>query len=283
MAFYRFELKHIGRALGKSGQSVISAAAYRSGQKLKRTATNAAAYRAGDTLGEADYSRKRHVLHTEILAPTHAPGWVYDRETLWNEVERRENRKNSRFAYEFLVHLQRELSPAQNLALLYDFIGSEITARGLVADLSIHDTRARDGKSNLHAHILITTRPVSATGWEKHKDRSWNTPAELKTLRQSWAEHINRVLDVAGVTDRVTPESLKNRGIDRLPEPKIGPSAFAIERSGHTTHTGETWRRVRFENDVTQYLPQEMPSQAWHALHSRLHELHRQNRLYKGA
>ena len=34
-----------------------------------------------------DYTRKRGVVHTEILLPPHAPPSFSDRATLWNSVE----------------------------------------------------------------------------------------------------------------------------------------------------------------------------------------------------
>ena len=54
-----------------------------------------AAYRAGEKLhseyyGEdSDYTRKGGVICSEILMPPHAPPSFSDRETLWNEVRKR--------------------------------------------------------------------------------------------------------------------------------------------------------------------------------------------------
>lgn len=42
-----------------------------------------------------DYTRKRGVVHTEILLPPHAPPSFSDRETLWNEVEKAERGKKA--------------------------------------------------------------------------------------------------------------------------------------------------------------------------------------------
>lgn len=39
------------------------------------------------TTSPHDYSCKKGVEHTEILAPEGAPAWVFDRQALWNSVE----------------------------------------------------------------------------------------------------------------------------------------------------------------------------------------------------
>jgi len=59
-----------------------------------KTAVAAAAYRAGERIiceydGRInDYSRKRGIVHKEILLPEHAPREYINRTTLWNAVEK---------------------------------------------------------------------------------------------------------------------------------------------------------------------------------------------------
>lgn len=273
MALFRLEMKLIGRARGENGQSAVAAAAYRSGQPLKRSAPGAAAYQSGQRLGEADYSRKRHILHTEIMAPAYAPDWLRDREMLWNDVERVENRKNSRFAREIIVSLQRELSFDQNLELLRAFVATEFVARGLVADLAIHDTKASDGGQNPHAHVMVTTRPVNPFGWEKKKDRALNGKDQLIRLRGAWAEAVNDALADAAASARVDHRSLEARGIDRIPQPKLGPAAAAQERKGKPTRRGDQRRRAAYHNTILAFAqPQSVASAEEEAL--RLARLH---------
>ena len=47
-----------------------------------------------------DYTRKRGVVHTEILLPPHAPPSFSDRATLWNSVELYEKTGNAQLARE---------------------------------------------------------------------------------------------------------------------------------------------------------------------------------------
>ena len=58
-----------------------------------------------------DYTRKRGVVHTEILLPPHAPPSFSDRATLWNSVELYEKAGNAQLAREIDAALPIELSP----------------------------------------------------------------------------------------------------------------------------------------------------------------------------
>jgi hypothetical protein len=66
----------------------------------------AAAYRASEALHDEryglmhDYTRKEGVEHSEILLPEGAPKSLADRQTLWNQVEANEKRKDSQLARE---------------------------------------------------------------------------------------------------------------------------------------------------------------------------------------
>ncbi len=48
--------------------------------------------------------------------------------------------------------------------------------------------------------------------------------------RQSWADAVNAALEKAGRDERVDHRSLKDRGMDALPQPKIGVAATAMKR-----------------------------------------------------
>lgn len=50
--------------------------------------------------------------------------------------------------------------------------------------------------------------------------------------RESWCDAENATLERAGRPERVDHRSLKDRGIDRTPEPKIGVAATAMQRNG---------------------------------------------------
>ena len=141
-----------------------------------------------------DYTRKRGVEHTEILAPEGAPAWVFDRQTLWNTVEAAEKRKDAQLAREIEVGLPIELTKSEQIALAARLRPARIRAKGMVADLGIH----RDNPHNPHAHILLTTRDLTADGFGP-KNRSWNAKGELLQWRRGWAEVTNEHLAEAGL------------------------------------------------------------------------------------
>ena len=108
MAIYHLSAKVIS---GGKGKSATAAAAYRAGQKIadKRTELT------------FDYSHKKGVYATEIIAPDHAPDWVGVRSQLWNSVEdaglsvyrrRRKERRFMKVYSEPLNELLPKISPS---------------------------------------------------------------------------------------------------------------------------------------------------------------------------
>ena len=206
-------------------------------------------------------------MHSEILTPMAAPVWMHDRERLWNAVEASEKRKDSQLARELLLTLPRELGRQQQLDLVRGFAQEQLVARGMVVDLAVHDTKARDGERQPHAHLLLTMRnldPDSRTGFASKKELAWNSKELLLTWRASWAEHVNLALEEAQRPERVDHRTLEaqreealQRGdwdraaaLDREPEPKLGPGTLQLERQGVVTERGEAWREVQERNDL---------------------------------
>ncbi|HEY3930007.1 MAG TPA: Ti-type conjugative transfer relaxase TraA [Candidatus Koribacter sp.] len=204
MAIYHFHAKVVSRKLG---QSAIAAAAYRSASRLYEAST-------GIT---HDYTNKRGVEHSEILAPDGAPPWVFDRATLWNTVEESEQRKDAQVAREIEVGLPLELADREQVALLRDFVKREFVARGMVADIGIH----RDNPHNPHSHILLTTRDLTTDGFGP-KNRGWNTTQQLLNWRRGWAEVTNEHLIEAGLGVRIDHRSYREQQLDLTPGVKIG-------------------------------------------------------------
>jgi len=189
MAIYHLHAKMVQR---NKGQSAVAAAAYRSGSLLVEETTGIA----------HDYTRKRGVEHSEILAPDGAPSWVFDRETLWNSVEQSEHRKDAQVAREIEVGLPVELSKSEQLALLREYVQREFVDKGMVADIGIH----RDNPVNPHAHILLTTRDLTPDGFGP-KNRGWNTKQHLLDWRSGWTDVTNQHLMQAGLAVRIDHRS----------------------------------------------------------------------------
>ncbi|HEV2693074.1 MAG TPA: MobQ family relaxase [Verrucomicrobiae bacterium] len=218
MAIYRLEAKIFSRE--KRGRSVIAAAAYRAGKKLK------------DELRDKtyDYARRvKGVLFSTIAAPEGAPQWVRDSASLWNTVERGEKRVDAQLAREFILALPKELDADAQFQTALDWAQKELVKSGMVVELSLH--HPKDGK-NPHAHLLCTLRKLEGDKFSAKKPREWNDVALLVKQRESWADAVNAALEKAGRTERVDHRSLKDRKIDRLPEPKIGREATALKKRG---------------------------------------------------
>lgn len=204
MAQYHLTVKIISRAAGKS---VVAAAAYRACIQLQ-----------DNSIGKSfDYSNKKDNVHSEILAPDNAPSWVTDREVLWNEVENIEKRKDAQLAREVEVSLPIEFSMEQNVNLIREYVNDNFVAKGMIADINIHN---KDG--NPHAHILLTLRDITPEGFGQ-KNRSWNNKTLINEWRENWANVQNQHLSKAGFDIVVDHRSYVDRGIDLEPQIHKGP------------------------------------------------------------
>ncbi|MGH7744471.1 MAG: MobQ family relaxase, partial [Candidatus Dormibacteria bacterium] len=168
MAIYHLHAKMVKRS---EGRSAVGAAAYRSGSRIH-----------DERIGYSfDYTEKPGVEHSEILAPEGAAAWVYDRSVLWNTVERVERRKDAQPAREIEIALPVELTKESQVELMREFVKHTFVSQGMVADFAIH----RDNPENPHAHLLLTTRTLTETGFG-WKRRDWNTKSELLAWRSQW-------------------------------------------------------------------------------------------------
>lgn len=290
MAIYHLSAKVISRA---GGRSSVVAAAYRTAGRLR-----------DDRQGvEHDYSRKGGVVHSEIMIPENAPDWMRDRYQLWNAIEAVEKRRDAQLAREIEVALPRELGRGQRLELLRGFVQREFVDRGMIADVAVHEGKARDGHGQPHAHVMLTMRELTGEGFGK-KDRSWNAPDLLVGWREAWARDANRALERAGRSERIDHRSLdaqrgeaeqqveRARGggqnelalvyekkvieLSREPEPKIGPSANAQEKRGIVTERGDAFRAAQERNAQRQEL-------GWRQLELRLELMERSRAFIAGA
>jgi len=205
LAIYHLSANVISRA---RGQSVVAAAAYRSGAALRDE-------RYGITHNYA--SRRGVAAHSEIMAPAGAPSWVYDREILWNRVEAGELRKDSQLARGIDVSLPIELGHHECLALVRAYIAMEFVSKGMIADLCI----CRDNSANPHAYMLLTLRRVTSSGFGP-KERRWNGKSNLLGWRSAWAERANEHLARAGHSVRIDHRTLEAQQIELTPSRRVG-------------------------------------------------------------
>jgi Ti-type conjugative transfer relaxase TraA len=238
-----------------SGRSAVLSAAYRHCARMDFE-------REARTI---DYSRKQGLLHEEFVIPADAPEWlramIADRsvsgasEAFWNKVEIFEKRSDAQLAKDVTVALPLELSSAQNIALMRDFVAEHITAKGMAADWVYHDA-----PGNPHVHLMTTLRPLSEDGFGAKKvavlgpDQKplrndagkivyelWAGGAEdFNAFRDGWFTVQNRHLALAGLDIRIDGRSFEKQGIDLAPTIHIGVSATAIERKSEAEKASAT-------------------------------------------
>ncbi len=240
MAIYHLNAKVISRT---NGQSATEAAAYRAAEKIYDE-------RTGLTF---DYTRKKGVYATEILAPKNAPHWIGDRSQLWNAAELIEKRCNSRTAREFDIALPIELTPPQKQELVRGFATENFVNKGLVADIAFHDINSH----NPHVHIMITTRVVDENGLGA-KDRNLDRKDFLLKLRESWANHANQALESIGNSQRIDHRTLEEQNINRIPQIHLGANVAAMMKRGIVTERGEEYERIQEANQQIETLEKQL-------------------------
>jgi Ti-type conjugative transfer relaxase TraA len=234
MAIYHFSAKVISRA---NGSSAVAAAAYRSASRLE-----------DERLGRGhDFSNKSGVVHSEVMAPEGSPERWQDRETLWNEVELGEKRKDAQLAREIEFSIPREMNQAQGVELARDFVRCEFVDRGMVADLNVHWDVGPDGLAKPHAHVMLSMREAGPEGFGK-KVREWNSTELLSDWRERWAGHVNERLAELGIDAQVDHRTLEAQGIDLEPQHKIGPAGMRREERGEDAERALDHRDIARRN-----------------------------------
>ncbi|ETF12413.1 nicking enzyme (TraA)-like protein [Lactiplantibacillus plantarum 4_3] len=240
MAIFHMSFSNI--SAGK-GRSAIASAAYRSGEKLF------------DNKEGRSYFYGRSIMpETFILSPKNAPEWTNDRQRLWNEVEKKDRKANSRYAKEFNVALPVELSADEQKELLIKYVQENFVDEGMVADMAIH----RDHPDNPHAHVMLTNRPFNPdgtwgikskkqyildengnktyTGTSKYpKSRKilmvdWDKKEKIIEWRHNWAVSVNQVLEQRSIPDRISEKSFEDQGINEVPTQHEGINSKRHER-----------------------------------------------------
>lgn len=240
MAIFHMSFSNI--SAGK-GRSAIASAAYRSGKKLF------------DQKEGRSYFYARSVMpESFILTPKNAPEWASDREQLWNEVEKKDRKSNSRYAKEFNVALPVELSESEQKELLTKYVQENFVDEGMVADVAIH----RDHPDNPHAHVMLTNRPFNPDGtWGLKSKREnildengnktytgnsrfprsrkvwlvdWDKKEKINQWRHNWAVSVNQVLEQKNIPDRISEKSFIEQGIDDTPMQHEGINSKRHER-----------------------------------------------------
>ena len=266
MDFFHWTTKIVSRNKGKSA---VAASAYISGTRMENTWDGVI----------HDYTRKKHVIYTEVMLPPNAPQEYADRSLLWNSVEWNETKANAQLARSIELALPAELNHEQNIALVRKLVQKQFVDKGMCADVAFHDK----GDGNPHAHILLTMRPLTPDGKWGDKSRleyildadgnriparqkgrgktrkvcttDWDDRGNAERWRAAAADAINEALREAGFTQGfVDPRSYADQGVHRIPMVHEGPDARAMEKRGIPTGVGEKNREIRQQNKLLSQL-----------------------------
>lgn len=260
MSSVHYSLEIVKRS---DGRSAVKAAAYIAAEKIYD-------YRRGQW---RDFSRKRGVVHKEILLPDHAPRDFADHAILWNSVEHVEKQGNAQVARSLIVGLPVELDREAQIALIRDHVQREYVDWGMCADICIHDPKGKD--PNPHAHVLFTMRPLNQDGtWgdksrreyvlDKHGQKiplpkgdfkskridltGWDNTGNAELWRQAWARDVNREYERWGVEQPIDMRSYARQGLDIEPTRHLGPTAAQMEKEGKASYLGDCNREIEGRN-----------------------------------
>ena len=228
MAIYHFSVKTISRG---NGRSAVACAAYRSGEKLVCNFYGK----------EQDYTKKTGVEFTEIYAPENTNTELLNRQTLWNEVEKAERRKDALLAREFEIAFPRELNAEQRKNMLNELCQNLVKKYGVIVDAAIHAPHTDSGSDerNYHAHIMFTTRSINEHGdfsAKKYRDFSRDNGTEtVSHWRESFAELCNQHLEKNGFDERVDHRSYEDQVCDLQATQHEGPQTTYLRRRGKFT------------------------------------------------
>ena len=182
------------------------------------------------------------------------PAWAQSNPLAFWQAADAYERKNGTTYREMEIALPRELSAAQRIELVREFVRQEIGARHAY-QWPLHVPPAADGGGQPHFHLMFSERQVdgidrdpeqyfkryNAKAPEKGGARKGYGPsagqtltkaeraAELKELRGRWEAMCNAHLERAGVEQRIDMRSHAERGTGLEPERKQLPSAWRGE------------------------------------------------------
>lgn len=246
MAVFHFSATIVKRS---HGQTSITVASRRSGTSLFDR-------RIG--LTQRPISRDMPV-HSEIMLPSGAPDKWRDRETLWNDIEAFEARKDSQVAREIEISLPIELSTEAAIALARSYASEIFLVEGMVVDLNVRIRQGLNSNPNPWASLLLTTRPILNGGFGL-KVRDWNDRRRLITWRSAWAAHANAALRCGGFVADLDHRSHAERGIRLEPQNKIGPAAARRSIAGEVMERVEEHKAIAARNGRRSRRTQQAPS-----------------------
>jgi hypothetical protein len=244
-----FHLKYQTISRGKK-RSATAAASYRSASRIadtrqrrrnrrpplrEHTDDDAGGDDGGPRKGKIhDYRAKMGVLKAFVKLPADVLESLIDRAILWNGAEDSEVRCNAVVAREMDVALPHELSQDEQWGCAEDMADWLIYRYRVGVDIAYHQPAQKEGhdQRNFHAHIMFTSRALTAEGFGKKTrelDSFKTRDTELRAIRQAWQDIVNARLAKAGLEVRIDCRTLEEQGIDRIPQIHVGVNGKAMD------------------------------------------------------
>jgi hypothetical protein len=227
------------QVLRNKGQSMVGKAAYGAGVSIydrqKRRTYN--------------HSKREDVLAQFIALPQKAPQRFKCRKTLWNESEQKEKGKRC-VGYEIIICVPYELKVTSSINLLKRFTQTLAEFYNCAVDCAFHippqDSPYHD-KRNMHAHILVSRRCLDHKGFtdELSALRRRSFSHEILRIRRCWELLTNQALQDDGLDVRIDHRSLKEQGIDRVPQIHVGKRAKYLHLAGKVPPSKKKRRKGR--------------------------------------
>jgi len=209
--------------------SAVAAAAYRLGIKLfdERTET------------WHDYTKRsgKQVVYGETIGPHGAPAWLLEPATLWNEIEKAENRVDAQICRDYRIPIPLGLDEKAAIAMSRSMGGYIVARFHVPVCIAVHrdNTVDLDGnakpadKVGFHAHLLFPTRELIREGegggenWRfarkltELSNRRQSSPI-VDSMNEKWAKLANECLTKAGLPATYESKSYKRLGLDKTPK-----------------------------------------------------------------
>ena len=190
-------------------------------------------------------TQKTGIEYKNIYVPSHANENLLDRQTLWNEVEKSELKKNgdlkttARLAKEFEIAFPHEVDADTRKRMLDELAQTLVKNHNVIVDAVIHAPHTKSGSDerNYHAHIMFTTRSINEQGELGKKAREFNDDGKNLTLayRELWANMVNQELEQIGTQERVSHLSYSDLKYDLEPTVHEGSKITQLRRQGIDT------------------------------------------------
>ncbi len=210
------------------------------------------------------------------------PAWAENNPHVFFQAAETYERANGIAFEEWKIALPQELSHGQNMGLTRDLVEA-IAGDRLPITYAFHCPQTLDAHHEQpHLHLLISARqndgiPRSpaqhftrynrdhpARGGAQKDDAFWHIKA-VKQWRMTISDVLNVHLERAGCPERVHPDTLERRGIDRQPEPKLLPSeSRAYREQGKVSDRMQAVRTIRAQRQQTRAQEQADARAYWH-------------------